>query len=258
MPGSCRPCPGRPAGGRGRGRGGRGARAAGREDAGTRCDRHLPQPVGDAGTTVALLSSRPHGPRPATPGSPRAVGAIGARCARWPELSPPRRQRRPSIRAGTDATHASRPAPSPRRLLQGDTPGRWHARRRRRLRQGGDAGSGGTREPSPPQPGAAETDSHSRAARVLRKMRRAATCTPPEKKHIEHSLFSAHRNSRFRTQCSHAPPELLSFHFSTHCNSMDSTFLPSPSFGGKTISVFRLRGESVRGHQKHNYFVENQ
>lgn len=187
MPGSCRPCPGRPAGGRGRGRGGRGARVAGREDAGTRCDKHLPQPAGDAGTTVALLSSRLHGPRPDTPGSPGAVGAMGARCARWPELSPPRRQRRPSIRAGTDATHASRPAPSSGRLLQGDTPGRWHARRRRRLRQGGDVGSGGTGEPLPLS-GAVETDSHSPATRVLRKMRRAAIRTPREKSTLRTQL----------------------------------------------------------------------
>lgn len=113
MPGSYRPCPGRPEGGRGRGRGGRGARVAGREDAGTRCDAHLPQPTVDAGAKVAPLSSRQRGPRAAVPGRPGAVGALGVRCARWPELSPPRRQRRPSIRAGTDATHASRPVPSP-------------------------------------------------------------------------------------------------------------------------------------------------
>lgn len=161
MPGSYRPCPGRPEGGRGRGRGGRGARVAGPEDAGTRCDVHLPQPTVDAGAKVAPLSSRHRGPRAAAPGRPGAMGALGARCARWPELSPPRRQRRPSIRAGTNATHASRPVPSPRRLLQGDTPGRWHARRRRRLKQGGDARRGGTGEPSP-LPDAAETYSPSR------------------------------------------------------------------------------------------------
>lgn len=149
MPGSYRPCPGRPEGGRGRGRGGRGARVAGRENAGTRCDAHLPHPTVVAGAKVAPLSSRHRRLRAAVPGSPGAVGALGARCARWPELSPPRRQRRPSIRAGTDATHASRPVPSPRRLLQGDTPGCWHARRRLGLRQGGDAGRGGTGELSP-------------------------------------------------------------------------------------------------------------
>lgn len=185
MPGSYRPCPGRPEGGRGRGRGGRGARVAGREDAGTGCDVHLPQPTVNAGAKVAPLSS-PHGePRAPAPGSPGAVGALGARCARWPELSPPRRQRRLSIRAGTDATHASRPAPSPRRLLQGDTPGRWHARRRRGLRQGGDAGRGGTGEPSP-LPGLRSpthrAESLARSlARVLGKMRRAALRSPREK-----------------------------------------------------------------------------
>lgn len=121
MPGSYRPCPGRPEGGRGRGRGGRGARVAGREDAGTRCDEHLPQPTVDAGTKVAPLFTPHQGPKAAAPGSPGAVGTLGARYARWPVLSPPRRQRRPSIRAGTDATHASRPA-----LLPPQAPPRRH------------------------------------------------------------------------------------------------------------------------------------
>lgn len=78
----------------------------------------------------------------------------------------------------------SLPAPLPCRLLQGDTPGRWHARRRRRLRQGGDAGSGGTGEPSP-LPFAAETNSHSPASPVLSKKRRAAIRTPLEKSTLD-------------------------------------------------------------------------
>lgn len=207
MPGSYRPCPGRPEGGRGRGRGGRGARVAGREDAGTRCDAHLPQPTVDAGAKVAPLSSPHQGPRAAAPRSPGATGALGARCARWPELSPPRRQRRPSIRAGTDATHASRPAPSPRRLLQGDTPGRWHARRRRGLGQGGDAGRGGTGEPSPLPGLQRSTPSLSGPG----KDEKSCASLPSGEKHIKYSLFSAHRNSRLRTQRSHTLRATLVF-----------------------------------------------
>lgn len=224
-----------------RGRAGTGAGRARRPGGGaggrgTRCDAHLPQPTVDAGPKVAPLSSRHGGPRAADPGRPGAVGALGVRCARWPELSPPRRQRRPSIRAGTDATHASRPVPSPRRLLQGDTPGRWHARRRRGLKQGGDARRGGTGEPSP-LPGAAET--YSPSCLGPRKDEKSCASFPSGEKHIEHSLFPAHRNSRLRTQRSHAPC------FPTHCNSLDSTFLPSPNFGEEKVSVFRLRSESV-------------
>lgn len=138
-------------------------------------EAHLPHPAVNVGARVALLSSWHRSPRPSTPGSPLTVGAIGARCARWPEMSPPRRQRRPSIRAGTDATHASRPAPSPLRLLQGDTQGRWHARRRRGLRQGGDAGRGGTG--SLHHCPVLQSDSWSQVVQVLGKTRRAAIRT---------------------------------------------------------------------------------
>lgn len=116
--------------------------------------------------------------------------------------------------------------------------------------RGGAAGSG--REATP---GAAELGSlhHCRVCRDRLteasrsgplKNKKSCASLPSGAKHLEHSLFSAHRNSRLRTQLSHALPEPLSFRFSTPCNSVHSTFLPSPSFG-EEVSVFRLRGESV-------------
>ncbi|XP_053745929.1 translation initiation factor IF-2-like [Panthera pardus] len=172
------PAPGGPrAGGGGRGgagtapgpRGGR-TRAPGRRAA------HLPQPAGDAGPRSSLArTARPDPPPPEPAGS-------GRNRARWPELSPPRRQRRASLQRR--GRRDPRVAPFP---PQAPTRGRRVCRARAQAPQArGPEGrpaprGGGAPGPAPELRRPGHTGE---LCGCFRKLRKASFCSPSEGYHI--------------------------------------------------------------------------
>lgn len=267
---SCRPCPGRPGGG---GRSGGGAGAApgprgGRTRARGGRAAHLPEPAGDAGPRSPLAGTARPDPPPPEPAS------SGRNRARWPELSPPRRQRRASLqlRGRRDPRVAFLPPP-PRRHLRGEA-GALATR-------GGGAGLGSGREAGPRGGGGAlgpeaeEAGTHCGAVWRVQKVEKSLILFPflGLSSRGLYGAFCLSADCLCGTPCSHAPTE--SFPFSLHLALGSLPVPPSlPPFSPcprsrkrknnktkqkKILSpFFRLRGAHVREQQKYNYFVKSQ